>query len=347
MITIIVPIYKISEEYLRTCIESIRSQSSERWKLILVDDGSPDNCGEICEEYAKLDDKISVIHQENQGVSVARNTGINATDTQWVTFIDPDDWIEATEVESVLSSAENNDVDIIAFGYRREFVDHFKLESLQNHTGIVSGELLKSARIAPLHRFICNDKIEDYSINAIWNKAYRLDFLKSNKIEFEPAARKGQDRVFNLYAFHCTDKIYYINDYFYHYRNDNETSAVNKYNKNTVEYAEITFDLMRNWIKCEKHSDIYDKMLDCRICIRFYEYMNLYFYNKENKESRKNVNKEIKSMLTNEPYRSALKNVDFSILATTEKVFVAFLKIKFLSGCRFLINLQRYRKKKV
>ena len=95
-ISVIVPIYMV-EPYLRRCVDSILAQTFPDFELILVDDGSPDNCGQICEEYARLDRRVLVIHQENRGLSAARNAGIDwvmaNSDSSWITFVDSDDWI--------------------------------------------------------------------------------------------------------------------------------------------------------------------------------------------------------------------------------------------------------------
>lgn len=95
LISIIVPVYKM-ERYLNKCVDSILAQDYSHYELILVDDGSPDTCGEICDEYARADGRISVIHQQNKGLSVARNVGIAGAKGEWFTLVDADDWVEPT-----------------------------------------------------------------------------------------------------------------------------------------------------------------------------------------------------------------------------------------------------------
>ena len=114
-ISVIVPVYKV-EEYLHRCVDSILSQTYSEFELILVDDGSPDNCGAICDEYAAQDDRIHVIHQENGGLSAARNAGIDYVlergNSQWLTFIDSDDWIHRDYLKTLLEAAQKFDVPI-------------------------------------------------------------------------------------------------------------------------------------------------------------------------------------------------------------------------------------------
>lgn len=114
-ISVIVPVYKV-EQYIHRCIDSIQRQTYFNFELILVDDGSPDNCGEICDEYARRDSRIRVIHQKNGGLSVVRNTGIEYvlanSDAEWLTFIDSDDWIHKKYLEYLLNGALQYNVPI-------------------------------------------------------------------------------------------------------------------------------------------------------------------------------------------------------------------------------------------
>lgn len=114
-ISVIVPVYNV-EKYIERCVDSIIGQTFSDFELILVDDGSPDNCGAICEEYAKKDSRIRVIHQQNGGLSVARNAGIEwalaNSDSEWITFIDSDDWVHKKYLEVLLNGALQYDVAI-------------------------------------------------------------------------------------------------------------------------------------------------------------------------------------------------------------------------------------------
>ncbi|MCR5522214.1 MAG: glycosyltransferase [Clostridia bacterium] len=111
LITVIVPVYKV-EKYLRRCVDSILAQTYTNLEIILVDDGSPDNCGKICDEYAENDSRIKVIHQKNGGLSAARNAGLDIATGDYIGFVDSDDYIERDMYESLYISATRNDADI-------------------------------------------------------------------------------------------------------------------------------------------------------------------------------------------------------------------------------------------
>ena len=131
LISVIVPVYKV-EPYLHRCVDSILKQTFTDFELILVDDGSPDNCGAICDEYARKDNRIIVIHQENGGLSSARNAGIDwsfaNSDSQWLTFIDSDDWVHPQYLEVLYKAVcdNNSKVSVCSFVMVDDYKDNFE-----------------------------------------------------------------------------------------------------------------------------------------------------------------------------------------------------------------------------
>ena len=115
LISVIVPIYKV-EEYLDRCVESLINQTYKNLEIILVDDGSPDNCPQMCEAWAQKDSRIKVVHKENGGLSDARNAGFEVATGDIISFIDSDDWIEPEMFETMLSQMEKDDSDIVSCG---------------------------------------------------------------------------------------------------------------------------------------------------------------------------------------------------------------------------------------
>ena len=130
-ISVIVPVYKV-ENFIHRCVDSILCQSFHDFELILVDDGSPDSCGEICEDYAAKDSRIHVIHQKNGGLSAARNTGIDwvlaNSSSHWISFVDCDDWVHPDFLKGLYSSAEQTLCKISACGFYRTEGESFSEE---------------------------------------------------------------------------------------------------------------------------------------------------------------------------------------------------------------------------
>ena len=181
-ISVIVPVYKIKEQYLKECIESISKQTYSNLEIILVDDGSPDNCGEICDLYAEKDSRIMVLHQKNQGVSMARNNAVQKATGEWITFIDADDW---------------NEKDLS--------VDDEKLLEKINLNFLRTISLSKDEiRIPTLEGPVCH--------------LYKRSIIKENNIRFDSSLKQGEDKLFN-YEYHKYIKRFtYINKPLYHYR---------------------------------------------------------------------------------------------------------------------------------
>lgn len=129
-ISIIIPIYN-AEKYIKRCIDSVINQTYKNLQIILVDDGSKDNSAIICDEYAKQDERITVIHKINEGVSKARNTGINEISGDYVLFVDADDWLEDTMCEKLIAKAKENDSDIVVCEYNNYYENDDKLEHVK------------------------------------------------------------------------------------------------------------------------------------------------------------------------------------------------------------------------
>jgi glycosyltransferase involved in cell wall biosynthesis len=118
LVSVIVPVYK-AEKWLHRCVDSILAQTMENFELLLIDDGSPDRSGEICDEYAAKDSRVRVFHKENGGVSSARNLGLDNAQGEWISFVDADDLVEENYIAELLSSAKN-DGSLVISGLKKE-----------------------------------------------------------------------------------------------------------------------------------------------------------------------------------------------------------------------------------
>lgn len=188
LVSIVVPVYK-SEKYLETCIESIIQQTYRNIEIILVNDGSPDSSGKICNRYAELDSRICVIHKENAGVSAARNTGLASASGQYIQFVDSDDYLDKTMVQCLLDSAVKHNSDIVLCGYNQ-------IE--KNNTFKVSVDKCDSVyRKDEFIAYLLNAASEPY-FNPPWNKLFRTKIIKENSILFNTSYSLGEDFLFNL-----------------------------------------------------------------------------------------------------------------------------------------------------
>lgn len=343
LLSIVVPVYKIKEEYLRKCIHSILDVNCSDILVILVDDGSKDDCEKICDEYAHLYECVKVIHMENNGVSVARNKGLELVDTQWVTYVDSDDWVDSSNLKKICDCLNNDavDADIVLCDYYDEYVNGSVLQRMNSQTGFLNEKDLYSCRIAPFYKFIQNKKENSYSIAVVWNKIYKTSFLKNNDIKFLPDIHLGEDRIFNAEAIFKTNKIFYANETLYHYRWIN-SSVTNNYNPRITEYclAEL-LNLKKVLVDNNKYDEI-GPYFTCRICTRLYSCMRLYFFNKKNTQSYREKKKALSQFATTDLFENALKSVNTDLLSFQEKVFVFSLKHNLFFLSYLLVVVKNY-----
>lgn len=206
--SVIVPVYN-AELYLSCCIDSILSQTFTDFEVLLVNDGSTDQSGEICEKYTQKDSRIKVFHKENGGVSSARNTGLNNAKGEWITFVDADDELPFDAFASLVKKI-CCDIDLVMAGYD-EFDVHGNL-SFSTSSVLAQDKMIdRDLAIKLLYR----DKYYQYYVVA---KLFRSDIIKANKISFNESLYFSEDRLFVIeYLSVCHDKIHYITKPVYRY----------------------------------------------------------------------------------------------------------------------------------
>ena len=218
LLTVVIPVYNV-EKYLKRCVESVIAQDWKKYEILLVDDGSTDHSPQICDNYVKTYDFISVIHKENGGLSEARNTGLSQAKGEYVYFPDSDDWIEPDTFIALSEALESQKFDIISFN--REFVK-------SEEDAIVSDSVVtivfegKDAFVEMLkHSYItgfANDKI------------YRKSLFMDHDILF-PKGKYYEDLGTNYKLFLSAKKVYATNQKYYHYLIDNPDSITQSWNE--------------------------------------------------------------------------------------------------------------------
>lgn len=200
-LSIIVPVYKV-EQYIHKCVDSILNQTFNDFELILVDDGSPDNCGAICDEYAQKDKRVRVIHKENGGLSDARNFGLKKAKGEYVSFIDSDDWLALDLYSDVLGYADEYNLDVVCFDVYEVKGDKIKYHNRFNENKIFIG---KDA----LYK-ILTDEID----NSACDKVYKR--VLWDGIEF-PVGRSFEDVATTYKIFHKSEYVGYYKKAYYYY----------------------------------------------------------------------------------------------------------------------------------
>lgn len=320
-ISIIIPVYNIEKD-LSNCLDSIKKQTFKKWKCLLIDDGSTDSSGKICDMYAKNDSRFIIKHKKNTGVSETRNLGISLADTEFIAFIDGDDWIDENYL-SFLVSKMSDETDIVMCHSIVEYPNKsFELLQIRpNHI-----EYDKSNKLELILSSISDIYAENLTkkrhgfLNTVWGKMYRTNIIKDNNIRFDNF-EINEDALFNRKVFLVSKKIRIYNKILYHYRM-RDGSAVHSFKNNYL----INYD---NYLETVK------KYIDDNFCsskeiissyraltiIALFNIMKNYFYNPDfpRKSDRE---KEIDKLIQSNKYAVALNDFNNLYLNNKEIFFI-------------------------
>lgn len=246
LISIIIPVYKV-EKYLEKCIKSVLNQTYSNLQIILVDDGSPDNCGEICDKYANIDKRIEVIHKKNGGLSDARNVGLKAATGEYIGFVDSDDYVSKDMFQTLYNTLINTNSDVSICNFYTVVGGKNIVKNLDNGIEIYS-------KIDILKEILLDKKIQSYA----WNKLYKKELFKN--IEY-PVGKKYEDIGTTFYLLEKCDKIAVTGSPEYYYLT-REDSIVNNATKETViDYIELISDrydyINKKYEELKKYNDYY------------------------------------------------------------------------------------------
>ncbi len=236
LISIVVPVYNV-QMYLQECLDSLLAQTYGKTEILLIDDGSSDLSGSICDTYARKDKRIRVFHTENQGVSAARNRGIEEATGEYVVFVDSDDKIHPQLLESYVKWEDPNSVFLCGMAETEEELESLKTEKLDQK--------------------ICSYDLEHFAdfyaknlANPPWNKWYRTAVLKEYQIRFPIDKNMGEDLLFNLdYLRHAPAQYKMMDLPFYYYRQDRDGSLTTAYRKDLFQIQQELADAVEQFMK--------------------------------------------------------------------------------------------------
>ena len=313
-ISIIVPVYKV-EKYLDRCVESIVNQTYKNLEIILVDDGSPDNCPQMCDEWAKKDSRIKVIHKQNGGLSTARNAGLDISTGKYIQFVDSDDFLELNACEVLLKNIVETNADLVV--------------------GNVNF-ITKRKKNVKLNSFVTTNKVEFMKImlnkkifNVAWNKLYKKSLIKE---QFSLDVRKyGEDFLFNCdYLFNC-NILSFCSEIVYNYFVSLPGAITHTYSKLCfINHCKLCDYIDDKLISYYKNDIKYFK------CLKYYfifsAILNIVKADKlKYKEKRKKV-KEIKNT-------SYFKSIKFNQLSFSYKVLYILTKMNFIFTTECLLKI--------
>lgn len=269
-ITIVIPIYN-AEDYLRKCIDSAIAQTIQNIKIILVDDGSTDRSGSICDEYAQKDSRISVIHKNNGGVCDARNVGVDAVETKYFTFLESDDWLPEDACEKMWNAVITTDSDFVLGAYYRVSAKGVSIKYPLGKSRILFDK--KDDVLEKLLVFIMGltgDRLKHPemidSLLTDTAKLYRTDIVSQNRLKWISRKEIYSDCLDYLLRYTaCCKRALYIDEPLYFYRRTNSGSQTAGYRPNTIQLWDNQFHAMQRFIEENQFQHLYEAYYS-RIC---------------------------------------------------------------------------------
>lgn len=348
-ISIIIPVYNV-EKYIDQCMNSILAQKDIVFEVIAVDDGSPDNCPAILDEYAKKDTRIKVVHKQNGGVSNARNTGIENASGKWVYFVDSDDWLVDNQLKKMADYANETDIDIL-------FVDCFEQYENGNtkRLNLFSQDFVSDDHdfIMKIQRTILCHKMSPYfspgadsAYPAPWSKLIRLSLIKENNILFDPyVGGVYDDGLFTLEILEKATKIAYSNICAYNYR-ILTSSIVHAYRKGMVEKFEKNCERIDQFAEKYKKGNDFQNAEYARRIAYFSSFLSAYFFSKHNPESDEDKKRELLNAMNRTPWKEAIQNANMVFLENKHKFTLLCMRRKIVVGLKTYCILKMLKTKK-
>ena len=330
LISVIVPVYKV-EKYINQCIDSIINQTYTNLEIILVDDGSPDNCGNICDEYAKKDKRIKVIHKENEGVSIARNIGLENSNGKYVTFIDSDDWVDEEYCKTLFESLKKQEADCAACGYNRvtgetvEKINSDNSEKLYNSKEYLIKILNPQTGLGFCHM-----------------KLYKKEILSG--IEFEKNIVVGEDALFNIKISKKIKKAAFVSRTLYNYRINSE-SVVKKYDKDYAKKYLTSMEVIKRYIE-EEYKEDKEVLQNYYNFVAFHVLLIAVNYCFHPKNDEKNKIRLLKYVCNINEFKIAIKKSNYNNISITRKITLFTLKHKLYYFTKLICIIRNKQNKK-
>ncbi|MCD8158159.1 MAG: glycosyltransferase [Clostridiales bacterium] len=342
LITIVVPVYKVPYDMLHKCLDSIAGQTSKNFEALLIDDGSPDDCGRICDEYAEKFPFFRVIHKQNGGLSVVRNTGIKNAEGKWICFVDGDDWIEPETIEFAEKyTAECKDGDVLIW---EEFYD----------VGSVIKENLfvEKCDDGKIHKFDRTnmEKLIDMFFPVVFKsfpknyvdvgtcnaRLYRREFLNKYNLRNVPGLKRMQDNEFNLRVLEKASVVYYCCKRLYHY-SFNEEAATQKYAPQNAAIMNFLYECIKKYVEEFHNDNEYHQRLYSRFIRIFGEIFKLNYANPNNPNKLRKRLIEAKREFSSGNFREVIDNFEPKPHSRKTKMIHRLLK-----GNHYLILIGYY-----
>ena len=319
-LSVIIPVYNV-EGYLKCCVESLQpARYTEQMEIILVDDGSKDNSGVLCDEMAACYKNVRAFHQKNGGPGAARNRGLIEAVGEWICFVDSDDWVEKNFFDILCPYMLEAEYDVIFYGHR--LIKYGKKVDKSKNDGkeiVIDRASMQKLEAAAIDKYSSKDL---YAVT-LWGKVYRNSLLKQNHIQFDAELTRSEDIIFNLQVYTRARAGICINRILYNYR-IGQASICRNFNPHIKEDFVKSMEHMLPYITDERLKQAYY----CRTIISCADCCFVNYCHADNKQSYSVRKGEFKKVLSEPLFEEAFKEYDLNKLPFRQRIFARACKRK-------------------
>lgn len=313
LITVIIPVYN-AEKYIAECLESLINQTYKNLEIIVINDGSKDNSGTICDQYKEKDSRIQVIHKENGGVSLARNSGLEIAKGKYIAFVDGDDYLDKEYFEKMLKILKEKQVDIVLCGFNRVYDN--SIEKVTKGKSLIMNK----------EEFLTDILNVQGGAGIVHSKLWKKEVIQGTN--FDKDIKIGEDSYFCIQAVKNVNNVYVLDEALYNYRFNN-ASAVRKYKKDFPDLCLTSMKIAKKYIEKEYNNNK-------NIIKKFNNYIAYhillitvnYCFNNENKLNWIGQIKCLKEICKVPEYKEAIKYSNYDGLSLTRKITLFTIKYK-------------------
>lgn len=338
-ISIIVPVYNVPVRLLKRCIDSLRRQTLQEIEIILVNDGSTDSSGQICDEYEKKDARIQVVHKINGGLSSARNAGVIQAKGKWITFVDGDDWIEPDMCCAMLEMGEKYNAQIVMC----KMAENYKNSQIVQSCTLKENKVYTGAECKWLQKQVL---VFDANISTSCAKLLRRDFIENNHILHEESLKQGaEDIEYGIRLFDAAERAAFLNQVFYHYVY-NDCSISTSYNQSNIDATVACFERIEEFIRSKEDRRrllpyFYNRFLYAIITAAISGY-----FNPDNKDTYKSKKRKFALYLEYPLIKKTLELAPRTALSRQRKFILILIQRKCFLGLAVLGKLRKRQKEK-
>lgn len=331
LISIIIPIYN-SENNLEKCIDSVIKQTYKNIEIILVDDGSKDSSLDKCYKYSKLDNRIKVIHKENEGVAIARNVGINYSTGEYITFVDADDWLEKNAIANLYKDLKEKNVDIVRGNYAindgKKAYAYGKLYEFENC-------LIKKEN-NDKRELLIEEILRGKFLSYVWLLLIKKSIIIENKLYFKEKIPMMEDTIFYIELIKLNYDIYISNNINYNYYDNFNSATKSKNNilKNINAILEVN-NILFNILKDNKYIIIMNTN-HCNMIINLF-----YKLYKINYKDKKTLTKELNKLINDHNFNKMINNLSFFNIPIHFKFQLLCVKYKMIKLLLFYFFIRK------